>query len=189
MIRAAADVADGSALAAEVVVVGAGPMGIVVGLELADAGHRVLLVESGGFKFDPAALDLSRHAGADPWHVPSELSVRRQLGGSSAVWGGRCVPFDPIDFEPRPAVPDALWPVAYDEMARYLGRACEWCRCGRPIFSALRLPELADRSMIPGFRDGDVLTTSLYRYAPPRDSDASTANGWRGPNNSSSSSA
>jgi choline dehydrogenase-like flavoprotein len=114
-----------------------------------------------------AAQDLSRRAGADPWHVPSELSVRRQLGGTSALWGGRCVPFDPIDFEPRPAVPDALWPVAYEEMARYLGRACEWCQCGEPIFSALRLPELADRSMIPGFRDGDVLTTSLERWALP----------------------
>ena len=167
MIRAAADVADGSALAADVVVVGSGPMGIVVALELADAGHSVLLVESGGVKFDPAAQDLSRRDGADPWHVPSQLSVRRQLGGTSNTWGGRCVPFDPIDFEPRPAVPDALWPIAYDEMARYLGRACEWCQCGKPIFSALRLPELADRSMIPGIRDGDELITSLDRYPNP----------------------
>lgn len=167
MIRTAADVANGSVLAAEVVVVGSGPMGIVVALELADTGHRVLLVESGGFKFDSAAQELSRRAGADPWHVPSELAVRRQLGGTSTTWGGRCVPLDPIDFEPRPAVPDDLWPVAYDEMARYLGRACEWCLCGKPIFSALDLPELADRSMIPGLRDGDVVTTSLDRYAPP----------------------
>ena len=167
MIRAAADVADGSALAADVVVVGSGPMGIVVGLELADAGHRVLLVESGGFKFDPFVQDLSRRAGADAWHVPSELSVRRQLGGTSAIWGGRCVPFDPIDFEPRAAVPDAVWPIAYDEMARYLERACAWCQCGKPVFSARTLPELAGRSMIPGFRDGDVLTTSLERWALP----------------------
>src|SRR5437764_14993262 len=103
MIRAATDVADNSTLEAEVVVVGSGPMGIVVALELADAGHRVLLLESGGLRFDPAAQDLSREASNDPWHVPSELSVRRQLGGTSAAWGGRCVPFDPIAFEPRAA--------------------------------------------------------------------------------------
>jgi choline dehydrogenase-like flavoprotein len=167
MIRAATDVADNSTLVAEVVVVGSGPMGIVVALELADAGHRVLLLESGGLRFDPAAQDLSREAGNDPWHVPSELSVRRQLGGTSATWGGRCVPFDPIDFEPRATVPDALWPVGYEEIARYLGRACEWCQCGKPVFSALALPELAGHSMIPGFRDGDVLTTSLERWALP----------------------
>jgi choline dehydrogenase-like flavoprotein len=167
MIRAGSDVADNSTLSAEVVVVGSGPMGIVVGLELADKGHRVLLVESGGVRFDQAAQELARHAGNDPWHVSSTLAVRRGLGGTSATWGGRCVPFDRIDFEPRPAVPDSLWPVEYDEMARYLGRACEWCRCGRPVFSALELPELAGRSMIPGLRDGDVLTTSLERWSLP----------------------
>ena len=167
MIRAATDLAESSTLAAEVVVVGSGPMGIVTSLELADAGHRVLLIESGGSKFDSAVQDLSRQAENDPWHVPSELAIRRQLGGTSATWGGRCVPFDPIDFESRPAVPDALWPVAYDEMAQYLERACAWCRCGKPVFTALGLPELAGRSMIPGFPDGDVLTTSLERWSLP----------------------
>jgi choline dehydrogenase-like flavoprotein len=142
-------------------------MGIVVALELADAGHRVLVLESGGLRFNRAAQDLAREAGNDPWHVPSELSVRRQLGGTSAARGGRCVPFDPIDFEPRTAVPDALWPVEYEEIARYLGPACEWCQCGRPVFNALELPELAGHSMIPGFREGDVLTTSLERWALP----------------------
>jgi choline dehydrogenase-like flavoprotein len=167
MIRAASELADNSTLSADVVVVGAGPMGIVVGLQLADKGHRVLLVESGEARFDQAAQELARQAGNDPWHVPSALAVRRGIGGTSATWGGRCVPFDPIDFEPRPVVPDALWPVGYAEMERYLGQACSWCRCGRPVFSALELPELADRSMIPGFPDGDVLTSSLERWSLP----------------------
>jgi choline dehydrogenase-like flavoprotein len=142
-------------------------MGIVTGLELADAGHRVLLVESGSRTFDRDTQDLARQSGNDPYHVPSALAVRRQVGGTSATWGGRCVPFDRIDFESRPAVPDALWPVDYDEMARYLASACEWCRCGTPVFSALELPELSRRSMIPGFGDGDVLTTSLERWSLP----------------------
>jgi len=167
MIRAGIDVADGATLEADAVVVGSGPMGIVVALELAEKGHRVLLVESGGLKFERAAQDLARHSGNDVWHVPADLAVRRQIGGTSATWGGRCVPFDPIDFEPRPAVPDALWPVRYEEMARYLDRACAWSRCGKPVFSALELPELAGRSMIPGFPDGDVLTTSLERWSLP----------------------
>ena len=167
MIRAATDIADRSTLEADVVVVGSGPMGIVVALELSEKGHTVLVVESGGSGFERADQDLSRHAGNDPWHVPSDLAVRRQLGGTSGTWGGRCVPFDPIDFEPRPAVPDTLWPVGYEEMARYLGRACAWSRCGKPVFSALELPELAGRSMIPRFSDDEVLTTSLERWSLP----------------------
>lgn len=167
MIRSAADVGDGATLGAGVVVVGAGPMGIVTGLELADAGHHVLMIESGGARFDGATQDLSGRTGNDPWHVSSDLAIRRQVGGTSALWGGRCVPFDPIDFEPRPAVPEALWPVGYDEMARHLSRACEWCKCGKPLFSARELPELAERNMIPGFPDRDVLTTSLERWSLP----------------------
>jgi choline dehydrogenase-like flavoprotein len=167
MIRASTDVPGGATLTAEVVVVGSGPMGIVTALELAGAGHRVLLVESGELGFDAAVQDLARQADNDEWHVPSALAVRRQLGGTSATWGGRCVPFDPIDFEPRPAVPDALWPVGYNEMARHLERACEWCRCGTPVFSARELPGLRERSMIQGLRDGDVETTSLERWSMP----------------------
>ncbi len=142
-------------------------MGIVTALELADGGHRVLVVESGGTDFSAEAQELSRHQGNDPWHVSSDLAVRRQLGGTSVLWGGRCVPFDPIDFEARPAQPEQLWPVSYDEIAGYLERACAWSVCGRPIFNALDLPELAGRDMIPGFKDGPVRTTTLERWSLP----------------------
>ena len=48
MRRSGDTLRDGEVLTADVVVVGAGPIGIVAALELADAGHRVLLAESGG---------------------------------------------------------------------------------------------------------------------------------------------
>jgi choline dehydrogenase-like flavoprotein len=142
-------------------------MGIVVALELASAGHRVLLVESGGTQFLDEAQALARHQGNDPWHVSSDLAVRRQLGGTSALWGGRCVPFDPLDFEPRPVVPDHLWPVTYEEIAQHLEAACEWCQCGTASFDARDVPGLGDRQMIPGFVDGAIRTTSLERWALP----------------------
>src|SRR5262249_334319 len=31
----------------------------------------------------------------DPRHAPTELYRRRMLGGTTSVWGGRCIPFDP----------------------------------------------------------------------------------------------
>jgi choline dehydrogenase-like flavoprotein len=167
LIRLGAAIPSGSTLESEVVIVGAGPMGIVVALELADAGHRVLLVESGESRFDPAVQELSRWTDRDPWHVSSDLAVRRGLGGSSALWGGRCVPFDPIDFEPRPVQPEQLWPVSYEEIARYTSRACGWCQCGDAVFDARALPELADRDMVPGLGNGDLISTSLERWALP----------------------
>ncbi|MFA9270292.1 MAG: FAD-dependent oxidoreductase [Baekduiaceae bacterium] len=159
----------GVRLHADVVVVGAGPLGIVTALELANRGHRVLLLESGLPTFDARIQRLSDSdsRGEDYYHVRKDLSVRRQLGGTSALWGGRCVPFDPIDFEARPAVPEELWPIGYDEMARYLPRACEWAVCGDAVFNARDLPEIADRDLVPGLPDGEVRTTDLERWSLP----------------------
>ncbi len=154
-------------ISADVAVVGAGPAGIVVGLGLARAGHRVVLLESGGVRYDAETQRLGDAVGEDPLHVEAELAMRRQLGGSSNLWGGRCVPFDPIDFEPRPIVGDARWPVAYEEVAPYLQPACDWCRCGEAVFDATRVPELAGRSIVPGFIDGDVRATELERWSLP----------------------
>ncbi len=151
----------------EVAVVGAGPAGIVIALELARAGHRVLLLESGGTGVDPEAQHLADLVGSDPHHVEGELSMRRQVGGSSNLWGGRCVPFDPIDFEPRPIVGEARWPLGYDEVSPFLQRACDWCRCGEAVFDAGKLPALAGRTIVPGFVDGDVRASELERWSLP----------------------
>jgi choline dehydrogenase-like flavoprotein len=152
---------------AEVAVVGAGPAGIVLSLELARAGHDVVLIESGDFKVDSEAQRLGDTVGADPRHVDMSLATRRQVGGASNIWGGRCVPFDPIDFEPREIVADAGWPVAYEEVSPYLQRACDWCRCGDAVFDAGLIPGLAERSIVPGFRDGDVRASELERWSLP----------------------
>ncbi|HXC23616.1 MAG TPA: FAD-dependent monooxygenase, partial [Solirubrobacteraceae bacterium] len=104
-------------LEADVAIVGAGPAGIVLGLELAEAGRRVLLIDSGGHSFDPEAQQLGETAGRDSYHAPASLTTRRQLGGASNLWAGRCVPFDPIDFQPRRVTGYARWPVSYEELS------------------------------------------------------------------------
>lgn len=152
---------------AEVAVVGAGPVGIVVALELARAGRDVVLLESGEGQFDPELDRLDDTVGADPHHVAMSLATRRQLGGASNIWGGRCVPFDPVDFEQRPIAGDARWPITYAEVAEYWGRACAWARCGRPEFDVADVAELAGRSLVPGFRDGEVRATALERWSLP----------------------
>jgi choline dehydrogenase-like flavoprotein len=98
------------------------------------------------------------------------VATRRQIGGASNVWGGRCVPFDPIDFMPRAIAGDARWPVGYEELARYYARACEWCVCGtqdQSTFDARDIPGLARRSLIPGWPEGDIRSTTLERWSLP----------------------
>ena len=96
-------VSDDVAIAADLAVIGAGPAGIVVALEAAQQGISVVLLESGGRAFDQSVQELAEAAEWDRRrHAPLSLSTRRQVGGTSNIWGGRCVPFDPVDFLSRP---------------------------------------------------------------------------------------
>jgi choline dehydrogenase-like flavoprotein len=163
----ASTIDSGARLDADVAVVGAGPAGIVTALALARRGRRVLLLESGAGAFDAAAQRLGDTAGHDALHAPMTLATRRQLGGASNLWGGRCVPFDPIDFSERDATGNARWPIDYADVARYFTTACEWCVCGEPVFDARQIAELAGRSLIPGFPDGRLSASTLERWSLP----------------------
>ena len=156
-----------TSFSAQLVVIGSGPAGIVTALEAAGRGIDVVLVESGAQRFNPAIQDLSAAAAWDPSrHAPMPIAVRRQIGGTSAIWGGRCVPYDPVDFEPRPFVDATAWPVAYEEMASHFQRACDWLVCGRAMFNSAELPD-APVSIVPGLHDGAVTTSTLERWSLP----------------------
>lgn len=163
------DFTDGATIETDVAVVGAGAIGIATALELARAGVRVALIESGLERTSPAAQDLSTLDSRqdDELHARSELMIRRQLGGTTALWGGRCVAFDRIDFEERPLTAQAPWPIGYDDVAPYLQRACDWAACGRAVFNARDVPELARHDLVAGLPDGEVRTTDLERWALP----------------------
>ncbi len=121
----------------DVCVLGAGPIGLAFSLSCAEQGLKVLLLESGPSQPDAFHNDLGsgsiQHDGA---HVPLETANCRALGGTSHWWGGRCVPLDTIDFESRPVLHAATWPIGYAELAPYYPRAASFFRCGPAVFSA-----------------------------------------------------
>lgn len=148
--------------------VGAGPAGIVIALELARSGHSVVLVESGGTKPDPQTQSLGDTPHFDPnRHAPMALATRRQLGGASIIWGGRCIPYDRVDFDKRPFIPDSSWPVSYDELSGYFQRASDWFFTGDAKFSALDVSKIAHTTLVPGLPDGNVKSSTLERWSLP----------------------
>jgi choline dehydrogenase-like flavoprotein len=152
----------------EVAVVGAGPAGIVAALDLARNGIDVVLIESGGRRFRGRTQKLGdAHSFDEARHAPMRECTRRQLGGASVIWGGRCVPYDPIDFESRRHVPNSQWPVRYDEIEGYFERTCDYLRCGRAVFDISEIEGITQRSIVPGLPDGDVLSSSLERWSLP----------------------
>ena len=157
----------GTTLTADLAVVGAGPAGIVVALEVASQGFDVVLIESGEESFNREAQSLSDAGELDSnLHAPMSIASRRQVGGASVIWGGRCVPYDPVDFDHRPHISDASWPVSYDELTPHFLRACYWLVCGRPVFDAAATDVLPP-SIVPGFPNGEVRASSLERWSLP----------------------
>jgi glycine/D-amino acid oxidase-like deaminating enzyme len=155
---------------ADIVVVGAGPIGISLAIELARAGERVLLLESGEEKASPERQDLSRGFVADAGvHDELEITVSRQLGGTSNLWGARCQPFDRIDFETRTQVGTASWPIGYGEIAPYYARACEYANCGEPVFRAPHQVLDATDSAVDSTRVERFSTKPAFQLAHARE--------------------
>jgi len=145
MIATGVDGLDGARH--DICVVGAGPVGISLALELARLGRSVLLLESGEDGPNAEAQRLSDAAIADAkTHVAMDIAVQRSLGGTSNLWGGRCVPFEAIDFEARAAVPHSGWPIGIGDVAPHFAQACAHIGCGAAEFlrPLAGLPENAD---------------------------------------------
>ncbi|MFC0681725.1 FAD-dependent oxidoreductase [Lysobacter korlensis] len=117
-------------------VVGAGPVGLSLALEAASLGLRVLVVEAGGSS--PKRRETTPRSSANvlntAHHAPVGEVTVHALGGTSWLWGGRCVPFEPIDYERRDHVPNSGWPVSADEITRWHARASAYVDCGGATF-------------------------------------------------------
>ncbi|UOE42747.1 GMC oxidoreductase [Agromyces larvae] len=141
-------------------VIGAGPVGLAFAMAAAEAGLTVLLVDAGTER--SAARDIRPHSGQrteilDPArHAPLQQTVRRGVGGTSSIWGGRCVPFEPIDFEERDYVPDSAWPIDARDVEPYVETAARFLDCGASVF----------RSDQPDWNGlGDIHMSNLERWA------------------------
>ncbi len=142
----------------DICVVGSGPIGMALALELGSLGQSVLVLESGETKPNRKFEEFTKAEIIDvTTHAPMELAACRALGGTSWLWGGRCVPFDEIDFVTRKYVPHSGWPITHEAIKPWYGAAAKYTLCGEADF---------ERS-IPGLPD--VLTnmsaTHLERWA------------------------
>ncbi len=152
---------------ADVCVVGAGPAGIALALDLAERGLSVVLLESGRERPSPQAQALCAGEVADErLHSPPDRYRVRSLGGSSTLWGGRCMPMDPLDFEARPQVPLSGWPLGWDELVPHYERANEFAEAGRFCYDARQaLPGAPP--LIAGFESERISSDGLERFSCP----------------------
>ena len=168
MIEDARGIPPGTSLQCDVCIIGGGPAGISIAKELVGTSSSVILLEAGQRKETAEARDLLRGYVEPPQsHEPLEENRRLQWGGASAAWGGRCIPFDAIDFEKRDWVPHSGWPITKPQLDPYYDRAMALCEAGEYKFLADHTFPQTQREIIAGFDGPDVVSNPLERWSPP----------------------
>lgn len=132
MLIDARSLPDRTELECDVCIIGAGAAGITLAKEFAGAQFQVLLVEGGGLKFEHRSQFLHRGRESGRPYRPLEITHRRQFGGTTATWFGRCRPLDRRDFATREWVPHSGWPFQRSEIDPYLPRAYALCQVPSP---------------------------------------------------------
>jgi choline dehydrogenase-like flavoprotein len=126
-------------------IVGTGPVGMAMALECERLGLEVLVLEAGETAVNPALSQASHAEIIDPErHAAMEIAVCRALGGTSWTWGGRCVPYDDIDWLPREFVADAHWPITHYEIRPWYRQAAQYLLCGSDQFDLPYKRKLSD---------------------------------------------
>lgn len=153
----------------DVCVIGAGPAGLTAAIELADMNLSVALVDSGGQLTNDAAQRLSDAVNKTPGaHSAMDEAVWRGLGGSTMLWGGRCVPLDAIDFQQRDFVSLSGWPFDEKALEPFYPRACQLLDAGHANFSINGCASTISRNepLSKNFSDTDNLrATELERWS------------------------
>lgn len=155
----------GSTLNTDVCIIGGGPAGITIAHELLGTSASVVLVESGAWR--PSKLVQSLNEGelaTECRHPPPEMYRERRFGGSSTIWGGRCVPLTRSDFEARYHIANSGWPIQYDDLVPYYSRALCYCEAGEFFFASDCSDAIAP--IIEGLESGSI-TVGLERFSPP----------------------
>lgn len=149
-------------LQAGIVIVGSGAAGITLARELIGRGQDVLLLEAGGEAVRPESQDFYRTAAVSPvtHHLGHEFR-RRGWGGTTSLWGGRCIPLEPIDFEVRDWIPHSGWPIPYDAVARFYPAALSICDAGPDRFTA--------DSRLFAATSPDLVLDRIERFSLPTD--------------------
>ena len=163
------DTISTNSLSADVCIIGGGPAAITVALELLTTEMEIVMLVGGGERRESAAdQDLNRGiVSREGSHESLEENRRRIFGGASQAWGGRCIPFQPIDFEKREWIPYSGWPLTYEEMERYYRRAMQLCEAGEFEFDSRRVFAGRPAEIVPGLDGLTIESWHMERWSPP----------------------
>jgi choline dehydrogenase-like flavoprotein len=157
---------SGTVIEGDLCIVGAGASGITIAREFANSSVKVLLLEGGGFEFDPQLQELYRGEIAGLQYFPLQAAALHYFGGTTNHWAGYCSTFEPIDFEKRDWVPHSGWPITLADLDPFYARAQPILDLGPYKYEAADWKN-GDADRIPLLGDSRVVWTKMWQFSPP----------------------
>jgi choline dehydrogenase-like flavoprotein len=118
----------------QVIIIGAGAVGLIMAIDLARSGCRVLLLEAGPYYMTKQSQAFMEQATWEGFPlIGLHLGRVRALGGTTNLWGGQLVPMEPAVFRERPWITDGVWPIDEAELAQHYQRAFDLLGMGKQI--------------------------------------------------------
>jgi choline dehydrogenase-like flavoprotein len=153
-------------LEGDLCIVGAGAAGITIAREFANSPLNVLLLEGGGFEFDPQMQELYRGEIVGQPYFPLQAAALHYFGGTTNHWAGWCATYEPIDFEQRDWVPHSGWPITRADLDPFYARAQKILDLGPYKYDAADWKN-GDSARVPLLGDSKIVWTKMWQFSPP----------------------
>jgi choline dehydrogenase-like flavoprotein len=170
MIEDARKFHAGAVLEADLCIVGGGSAAISVAMRYKDSGQAIIMVPGGGQNQTATGIDLYRgRVHPQGSHEPLEENRLRMWGGTTTVWGGRCVPFDQLDYQQRAWIPGSGWPISHQDVEPFMEPACRMCEAGAADFDARSVFPDTQAEILKGFDNDELASWPMERWSVPTD--------------------
>lgn len=105
-------------------IIGSGPAGITLALELESTGKNILLMEAGDIQWTKESTDCYKGINAGDQYFDLDITRQRFFGGTSNHWTGWCRNLDDSDFN-SVKISGVDWPISKKDLDPYLSKSCE----------------------------------------------------------------
>ena len=113
-------------LSADICIVGAGAAGMAMAEYFLNKNRRVLVIESGNFKFDQ---DIQNYYKTENTGLKFDGAFDgrfRTMGGSTTRWGGQALPLTQLDFKKKNWINNTGWPIEKEDLDPYYKKALKF---------------------------------------------------------------
>lgn len=157
---------SGTLIEGDICIIGAGAAGISMALEWINTPYKVILLEGGGFEYDPQVQELYAGKTTGQHYYPLKSARLHYFGGTTGHWAGFCSTFDEIDFIKRDWVAHSGWPISRKDLDPFYARAQKDPELG-PYDYSLAYWQKQDPELIPLPLDEKVIWNKMWQFSPP----------------------